>query len=301
VRILYVGKHGSGGNDDEGAIHDALESLGHSVSRLRESNGHKVFKEDFTAYDFCLFHKWHTLPYIRLIKVPRVFWYFDLVDWPVDPTLKQRNEARIDWMERITPHVALGFMSDGDWLARVNNPKLHWLTQGADQRYAGYGAGSDMAEQRPILMTGIRSGGGAGRIAFIDEMLLQYREAFSWIQKGVHGQALADTIANSKIVVAPTSPVTNRYWSNRVYLTLGYGGFLLHPFSERLAEHYEDGKEIIYYSSMEDLYDKIKFYSGKPFIRRRIQDAGLSRTLAEHTYRHRCAQLIEVVKRELGL
>lgn len=292
MNILYVAKHDSGDNDDEGAITYAIESLGHTVQRLDERKGVKAYK--YRGYDFILFHKWRDLPTLRSLSAPKVFWYFDLVDYP-DHTLAGRNQTRTNWMNEITPLVDLGFCTDGDWVAKDTTGKLVCLRQGADVRYAGMGISSQ--DRIPILFTGIRHG-GIQRSNCVDALFYRYGNRF--VQKsGVHGRKLADLIASSRIVVAPEGPATDNYWSNRVYLTLGFGGFLIHPFCQQLVIDYEPGRELIYYRDRPEMFMLIDHFLMNPTKRREISQAALQRTLSEHTYTHRVQRLIEIVKERL--
>jgi hypothetical protein len=296
VRVLYIGRFEAAGNDDENAVAHALETLGHEVVRLHEAKGR--FAPRFLPADFVLFNKWNDPDTLGRLRVPKVFWWWDLVDFP-DPLLRTRCLARVQWMERTTPLVDLGFLSDGDWVSRDRTGKLVRLTQGADARVAGKG-NPDSGPPVPVLFTGIRAGGRA-RLSFVDDLRARYGDAFRHVERGVHGRALADLIARAQVVVAPDGPVTDGYASNRVYLTLGFGGFLLHPYSAGLTGQYEGGKELVYYRSRGELFDLIDYYLDRPAERKAIADAGLARTLAEHTYTERCRRLIEVVKERLRL
>lgn len=295
MKIIYVAKHDSGGNDDEGAIAYALTELGHEVQRVREVKGRKALG---LRGDLLLFHGWRDVEVICGFagRMPRIFWYFDLVDFP-DPSLKSRCQARITWINSILPHIELGFCTDGDWVAKDTTSKLVWLPQGADGRVIGLGTWED-GYTPPILFAGIRHGGG-GRTSFVDEISRVYADKFLHISRGVYGRKLADLITGTQIIVAPDSPITDRYWSNRVYVTLGFGGFLLHPRCEGLTSHYEHDREIIYYIGREDLHSRLCFYMKRPSLCREIAEAGLSRTLAEHTYRHRCEKLLRTIKERL--
>lgn len=292
MKISYLAKHDSGGNDDEGAISNALEVLGHSVDRLRETKGHNAHKLEG---DLLLFHKWFDPASLNKVSLPRVFWYFDLVDYP-DPTLSRRNMTRKQWMGFTTPLIDIGFCTDGDWVAKDDSSKLTHLFQGADQRYIGLG--TDKGDGPDILFTGIYKNAGVGRGSFVAEMQQRYGDKFQQVT-GVHQRALADLLASSKIVVAPDHPITERYWSNRVYLTLGFGGFLLHPYSPLLAQHYKDGEEIVFYHSRQDLHDKINHFLFRKEERDAIRQAAFERTKAQHTYVHRCRDLIETIEETL--
>ena len=303
MRIIFIAKHDSGGNDDEGAVYHALTSLGHDVQRLNEPRGYK-FKRLLPA-DLVLFFKWHDLDVLRTIEIPKVFWYFDLVEWHETPG---RSAARVAWMREVTPLVDIGFCTDGDWVAK-NPEKLVWLPQGADERVVGRGVAevkcatcgvASVQDPIDILFTGIGKGGGATRESFVAEMQLQYGKRFRHVPHGVHGSAMADLIARSKIVVAPDSPVTDRYWSNRVYNALGFGAMLLHPQCHGLLSQYTR-QELQTYASREQLHDQIEHYLYAAPARYNHQEAGLARTLREHLYRHRCEELIRVVKERLGI
>ena len=318
MRIVYVANHDSGGNDDEGAISFALERLGHEVVRIKERKGYDARR---LKADLCLFHKWDDPEALRGISYPKAFWYFDLVDFPQDPTLTRRCSQRVEWMSRIIPCVDLGFCTDGDWVERWNSAlhpssglipdKLVWLPQGADERVTGlYTSDPDSPQSSRILFTGIGKGGGVQRESFIAEMRATYGDRFYHVSRGVHREELGRLIANSSIVVAPDSPVTDRYWSNRVYNALGFGAFLLHPWCGDLSANYrvipdEWGSdfecEAIAYGSRADLFEKIDKYLEMPTSRRRIASAGYERTIREHLYRHRCEQLVRTVKERLSI
>jgi len=303
MNILYVAKHENGQGDDEGAIHNALECLGHNVQRVREVAGHRAFKVE--NCEVCLFHKWEDWNSIQNIQLPKVFWYFDLVEFP-DPATEVRNERRREWMRRVMPLVQLGFCTDGDWVNKDKTGKLVLLRQGADQRLAGAGIGGICPHCKrgstgaPLLFTGIRNGGVA-RAFFVDEMVTKYQQDFLHIPAGAYGRNLADLIASCQIVVAPDAPVTDHYWSNRVYTTLGYKGFLMHPYCSDLATEYEDGKEIVFYRSRGQLHSFIDHYRSRPEDRERIAAAALDRTLKQHTYLERCKILVKTIQERLKI
>lgn len=312
MRIVYVANHDqSNSNDDEGAITHALVQLGHDVQRLGEAKGHKARRIE--GADLYLFHKWQDYNTVQSLRgiAPRVFWYFDLVDFP-DPTLRGRCDQRIGWMKNMLPNVELGFCTDGDWVAQGESilenrftdgepyvNKLVWLPQGADERVTGPGVAYP-TERVPgsILFTGIRAGGRV-RESFVSEMRWAYGDKFTHVQRGVHGRDMAELVSRHDVVVAPDGPVTDNYWSNRIYNALGFSAFLIHPRCARLQEQYEDGTDLVMYGSRMELHSKMVDYLGDPKKRADIAWSGYLRTLREHTYRHRCERLIEVVRERL--
>jgi hypothetical protein len=305
MRIIYIARHGCGGNQDEDAVTHGFESLGHSVQTVPEAEGAEALRLRTTAGDLLLFNKWYEPDLLRRLegRIIRAFWYWDLVDWPEDDRLSRRCKARREWMQTILPGIDIGFMTDGDWVRKSGNGKLVKLEQGADGRLTDLTPVFSHSDSRfpigkmiPILFLGLGAVAGVGRAIFVSRMQEKYGTRFRQVTHGVHGQPLVNLIASAAIHVAPDSPSTDHYWSNRVYLISGFGGFVLHPYSTGLARHYEDGKEIVFYESMEDLDVKIDYYLDHPEERIAIAEAGRRRTLAEHTYRHRCASLIETVR-----
>jgi len=295
MRIVYVAKHGQPDNDDEGAIAHGIRQLGHDVICLSEvGKARKILQ---TEGDFLLFHKWEDIETLQRVTIPKVFWYFDLVNYP-DPVIQHRNQIRMQWMNSVVPLVDLGFCTDGDWVNQDDSGKLIRLMQGADSRVTG--RGTKLGPYHPILFTGIRKG-GKGRTEFVDNMKETYDKKFLHVEQGLHQRELADLIASTKIVVAPDAPVTDHYWSNRVYMMLGYGAFLLHPYCRTLAKHYTHGTDIIFYFDRNGLHRLIKHYLEFPENTLMIQQAALKRTLAEHTYTHRCEDLIRTVKERIGI
>lgn len=304
MKIAYVANHGCGGNDDEGAIRYALERLGHQVQAIPErSSAFTNFKDA----DLVLFHKWANPHVLRRAKAPRVFWYFDLVDWP-DPWLATRNRNRLAWMNQIVPRVDLGFCTDGDWVDRHNpecKNKLVWLPQGADERVVG--AHPNKSKSVSLLFTGIGRAGGSGRQQFLKWMQDEYPEKFHHQERGIYRGALQDLIGRTKVVIAPDSPVTDKYWSNRVYNAAGFGACVLHPFCDRLSSQYTHPDEIVFYvpGDRENLRTKIDHLLGDaPGNREFREEVGMKallRTQTEHLYRHRCETMLKVIKERLGV
>lgn len=304
MKILYIANHNqSNSNDDEGAIAYALKALGHDVVECMEYNGHlaaSVYHDN--PVDLLLFHKWDRPDRIAKIQAKvKAFWYFDLVEYP-DATLEARNLARRNWMERTMPIVDIGFCTDGDWVTKNHGRhNLVWLPQGADERYIGFGKVEKCAhcsqEHRPIdiLVTAAVKNCGKGRQDFYDYLTTEFEGRVHWVEKGVHGRALADLVAKSKVVVCPDQPVTDRYWSNRIYLLAGFGAFLLHPAASQLQKFYTQGVDYYSYKNRSDLIDKITvaLKVSPSFI---IRSNALERTRQINLYRHRCVELINKVE-----
>lgn len=301
MKIVFVARHNCGDNDDEGAIAHALRELGHEVECVHEKPRHRQGVDLASLKgDFCLFLKWPSPGEIAQVRMPRVFWFFDLVD-SADPTLHARAASRVQWMRDAAPLCVAGFCTDGDWVARDTTGKLVHLMQGADERVAGFG--KPTGDCPPILFTGMIHH-GQRRASHIAELQAKFGKRFGMLGSAgpadrKHGRALADAFASTKVVVAPDGPNSDRYWSNRVYLTLGLGGFLLHPYCSELAKQYLPGTELVYYHSRRELEGLIGYYLTHDAEREQLRIASHAKTMTAHTYRHRCEELVRIVKERL--
>lgn len=323
MKVLFVAKHGSGDNQDEDAVAYALRELGHEVRCVHELRRYRggidvVREAKLGGYDFCLGFKWETVSEIAEVArhVPYVFWYFDLISNDDDPTLARRMDQRRRWFADVIPHCLTAFCTDGDWVASWNEtgkgiardggenvlPDIHWLTQGMDERVAGFGTPISESGDRPwpeIVFTGMINH-GRRRAEHVASLKERYGNRFyvlgdSGPRRRLHGRALADYFASVKVVVAPDGPSTDRYWSNRVYNTLGLGGFLLHPYCKGLLTHYSPA-ELTYYSDRGHLGELIDACLDKPDHRRDMARKGYEATLERNLYRHRAEELVRVVK-----
>lgn len=298
MRIVYVGKHGPHDNEDEDAVTYALRQLGHSVLLVEVGRADTVRWEDMLG-DFLLFNKWCDSAALRRLRIPAVKWDWDLVE-SHDPTIANLDARRRREVEPVEPYCAVCFYSDGDWVAKDPAKRVQ-LFQGADERYAGYGeARSGVA---PILFTGRLDCHGKGRSGQIRALQEHYGDKFQIVgdppATKVHGRALADLFAGTKVVVAPITPSTDRYWSNRIFLTMSLGGFIIHPLCSEMLLHYYPSGTATMYSCDSHLHDLIDYYLGHDAEREELRRAGFEHTLKNHTYRRRCSDLVEIVKQRL--
>lgn len=297
LRVLYIGKHNSGGNDDEGAITFALEQLGHKVTVVREQDEKSI--DSGYAADFLLANHFQHPELLERYNCPKVFWCFDRIHLP-DEVLANRTAWRMQWINRLTSVCDLGFMTDGDWVKQDQTGRLVWLLQGADERVVGFGDPKIQGNQPPLLFAGAR-GHGTFREEQFDELIKFYGPKLRLVEgnRRLYRRDLANCIASAQITLAPLQPVTDHYWSNRVYMACGFGAFLMHPFSENLSAHYQDGEEIIFYDSNDNLKKLVDRYLPLAGERARVSLNALQKTKDRHLYRRRVASLVKTVQERL--
>jgi len=273
MRIVYVGKHGNRMSDNtEGHITRALESFGHNVLRIHEDN---VFAEDFESYDMLLFHKGgkKIREILKVAKCKKVCWYFDKI-W----------DLRIKWFNDIYPLTDTIFMTDGTWAKQY--PKCKVLRQGIGNGFVG--------NKKEIN----------SEVGFIGSL---YKDRIQWFKDlkdkfdihnyfGYYNDDLNDLCASLKIIVAPDFPSDNDYWSNRVYLLVGSGGFLIHPYLRGLYEEW--GDNLVYYKSTEELHQKIQYYLDNPSELEVMRRKGYNLCNSKFTYKDRVKELLNICQNQ---
>lgn len=85
--------------------------------------------------------------------------------------------------------------------------------------------------------------------------------------------------------------------NQRVFDVPACGGFLLSDQRDQQDALFEPGREAVSYSSPEEAHDLAEYYLGHPEERRRIAEAAHAKTLDQHTYHHRLAEMIRVMRR----
>lgn len=114
----------------------------------------------------------------------------------------------------------------------------------------------------------------------------------------VWGEEYAKVAKLSKIFLAFDSmPHIRKSMSRRMYTAVGCGAFYMCQYVEGIEEVLIPDKEIVTFSSDEEMIDKIKFYLPKDDIRKKIAEAGQSRVLREHTYEVRIRQMISIIEK----
>jgi len=71
---------------------------------------------------------------------------------------------------------------------------------------------------------------------------------------------------------------------------------LLTDSKKNLESHFEPGREVAAFESADHCVELLEHYLSHEAERAAIAAAGLRRTLAEHTYRHRMEELVEIVR-----
>lgn len=100
---------------------------------------------------------------------------------------------------------------------------------------------------------------------------------------------------NSKINLNITSRTIESGIPQRVFDVLVCGGFCLTNYQPEIAELFEDGKELVMYTDMEDLVAKVDYYLNHEEERKQIAKAGYEKVCNSFSIKNRIAELIKFV------
>lgn len=86
-------------------------------------------------------------------------------------------------------------------------------------------------------------------------------------------------------------------FSDRIFNVLYSEGFLCTNKTEAILELFDDGKDLVTYSNLEELLDKIKYYLKNEDERKRIAYSGYQKVLKEHSFNNRLKFILDKVKK----
>ena len=106
---------------------------------------------------------------------------------------------------------------------------------------------------------------------------------------------------NSRVVLTKhITAVAGNYANNcTLFETTGIGSCLLADHKDNIRDLFEPDKEVVTYTSAQDCAEKLRYLLDHDDVRATIAAAGRTRTLSQHTYRHRMQELGSILERSL--
>lgn len=110
------------------------------------------------------------------------------------------------------------------------------------------------------------------------------------------GIEMYQILYRSKMTLNHHIDVADCYANNmRLFEATGVGTLLITDWKTNLHEMFEPGKEVVAYRNPEECAELVRYYLEHDDERKAIARAGQQRTLRDHTYAQRVAQLCEIV------
>lgn len=285
MKVTYIGKFEK--LWDEESIARGLESAGAEVVRISDREPYqniltliKREKPDVVLgakYQFD--GAWKLFEEMRDMHIPTASWTFDLIIG------HPPREVEIDTFPFFNANLVL--MTDGGHEEEYQKHGIqkHSLRQGIPDEFCY------KAEAEPkydIIFVGTENPTFPYRQDMLEYLKKTYGERMTWFGRrdtnDVRGHDLNTLIAETKIVIGDSMYAPREYWSNRIYETIGRGGFIIHPMIDGLEKEFEPYKEFLPYAwgDYEGLKTKIDYFLSHDKERRAIADAGFERVKREY-------------------
>lgn len=315
AEILYLGNY-TRTYSTETHIARELEGLGHHVQRVQETSrldrNYRVLRRRLDAHvrpDLMLWTRtWGIMP--DAVGLWREFeargaitcsYHLDLYIG-----LKRENTIPADPFWR-TQHV---FTADGDPQAQERFAELginhHWMPPAvvSDEAIPGRWR-AEYAHDVIFVGSGSKHHHNADypfRTRLLMHLEARHGKHFQHYGRDVgtivRDSNLNDLYASAKVVVGDSVqlPGRIRYTSDRLFETIGRGGFLLWPRMPWLDDlGFVDGKHYVTWQGLADLDEKIGWALRHQDECREIAAAGQAFVAAEHTYRDRLRTTLEQI------
>jgi hypothetical protein len=291
----------------------SLESLGHSVTRLQET---EIKAENILAHalksDLFVWihtHGWKTPGLLSMEKVldtlkenniPSMTYHLDL--WF---GLQRQKDLEIMPVYKKIEHFFTVDSKMAQWFNEETNVKGHYLPAGVFGEECTY---KESTKKKDVIFVGSKKYHAEWqyRTQLVDWLDKVYGNRFEHYGNGgiesVRGLRLNKLYWSTKVVVGDTLCLNFNYpdyWSDRIYETLGRGGFLIHPYIPGIEKEFVDKKHVVFYKygNFEQLKELIEYYLTHEEEREEIRKAGHELVKNNYTYRHRWQHIL----RELGL
>lgn len=306
MRIAFLGNH-SVSYSSETHHCSSLEALGHDVVRLQEgkatANQIRAATKGCDLFVWVHTHRWHTpgietvLSDLKARGIPAITYHLDL--WK---GLRREADMHTDPYWQIDHFFTVDRLM-ADWLNTNTNVRGHYLTAGVYDRECYIDTPKAPFD---LAFVGSRNyhAEWPWRPQLIDWLRGTYGRRFRHYGNGglgvVRGAELNQVYADARIVVGDSLCLGYTYpdyWSDRVYETLGRGGFLIHPRVPGMERQFEDGKHLVFYEygDFDGLRDRIGYYLNHEDEREEIRRAGHEHVKANHTYVDRWTEILETL------
>lgn len=317
MRIAYVGNF-SQPHCTEVHIAATLEDLGHEVVRIQETEYRtdenwveRVFDCDLFLYT----RTWgrmvepRDLETLRQQNIPTASYHLDLyvglqresgldndpfwrTDYVFTPDGSQKA-ADVFRAKGINHYYMKPAVFKGECYVKNPDPTV---PLGNDVVFVGGGSPTGEGPQY-----GHREWPYRGQLLkFLKDTYGQRFSKWGWPQETIRNDRLNQLYANSKVVVGDSLCLGfdhPYYWSDRVYETLGRGGFLIHPYIKGMEEEFTDRQNIVFYeyNNFTQLRELIDYYLVHDEEREAIRRAGHEFVKTSATYHNRLGQMLEAV------
>lgn len=320
MKLLFLGNFGVD-YSSENHHKKSLEAIGHTVVPLQEGQATTAdvlrASQDVDALIWVHTHGWNTIETegisigtmfadLKARGIETLTYHLDL--WF---GLDRQKDLEADPFYRNIGHFFTVDKLMADWFNENTDVKGHYLHAAVfDQECYMAPRLDQWPDETNVVFVGSRGYHHEWpyRPQLIDWLKETYGPAFTHVGGDgmvptTRGAALNQLYANSKVAIGDSLCINFEYpyyWSDRVYETLGRGGFIIHPYIEGMETDFVDGKHLVFYKfgDFDDLKKKIDYYLENDAEREAIRAAGHQHVKDFHTYKNRWTTIIETIKEQ---
>jgi Glycosyl transferases group 1 len=288
---------------------NTLESLGHKVIRLQETEAKSedILKHSIDSDLFIWIHThgWKTPGKFQMDKVLLTLKDYNVktMTYHLDLWFGLQRQKDLD-THPVYKHIGHFFTVDkkmSDWFNKETKVVGHYVPAGVYDKECIY------KESEPInqvIFVGSKKYHPEWnyRTELIDWLEDKYRNKFKHYGSGglpsIRGLKLNKLYWSTKIVVGDTLCINfdyPDYWSDRVYETLGRGGFMIHPYVRGMEREFEDKKHLVFYEygNFKQLKELVDYYIEHDEEREAIRKAGHELVKSNYTYKNRWQHILK--------
>ena len=116
----------------------------------------------------------------------------------------------------------------------------------------------------------------------------------------VFGVDMYNVLRQSKITLNKHTDAAGSSVANmRLFEATGIGTCLLTDTGENMSDLFEEDREVVTYTSVDECIEKAEYLLEHDEVRRQIAEAGQRRTLKDHTMKNRCEQIDKIIQKML--
>ena len=295
IRIIIIGSFYKTAFEEiptEVFLSNALERAGCDIERL-DINGfpgnvtsQKIKKTDIILYStkiirvdtktFSTFSEYVTKPSILYTND----WIF------LNKTREQNYREKIKYIDYI-------ISTDTTDYTKNFGVKKHWYIPMACLPSFGF----NPSPQKDLIFTGY-IGYSQDRKIFIEEIKKSFDLDIYGVgnKQPIYNKELEKTLQNYKIALGHNCVNSPGYWSSRLYITIGFGGFFITPYTKLLEREFKNKEHLVWYKNLKEGKKLIKYYLEHNEEREKIRRQGYEYCQKNHNWNVRAKEFIKVFK-----
>lgn len=289
MTILMVGNFGTGWDGsicDEEHIAQALEGLGHEVTRITRKA--ELYPIPVREYDFTLIAQWDGYGDISHLPKPIVYWAFDY---------QADGQA---WHEKL---IASSDLYLSKRIADSKYKNWQWLSQDFAPDFL-HMSRTPPKQDIDILFTGSYLPWATERNELMEAVGKKYdlviHSTNAWPQGNlppVMDRDLIELYARAKIILSIDHTLEAGYWSDRNAQIMACGGFTLFRYVPLSENTFHD--KVAYFYNTEDCLKKIDYWFNNEEKRRYMAERGYEYAQLNLKVKNRVKDLLTIVDAHL--